>query len=167
MTKTGQDENPVWSPDGHLIAFSSARLGNKNLGELFIVNADGSTVHPLTTNLSIPSNTTSPIAPDDNWYSINAINWSPDSRHLGFTTKRNGVIDAFIIDPDGTNLRHIASDAGGFSWAPDSQHITYSAGPLNKQQLYVANLDGSYGYPLSSVGPFDSAPAWSPLIPKP
>ena len=41
----GSNENPKWSPDGLRIVFTSTRLGGRNL---FIMNADGSNVRPLT-----------------------------------------------------------------------------------------------------------------------
>jgi TolB protein len=43
----GSNENPKWSPDGLRILFTSTRLGGKNL---FIMNADGTNIRPLTTD---------------------------------------------------------------------------------------------------------------------
>lgn len=41
------DSNPVWSPDGKSIVFSSNRLGSD---DIFIISADGGTARRLTTN---------------------------------------------------------------------------------------------------------------------
>ena len=43
------DENPVWSPDGSLIAFQTERDGNF---EIYVMNPDGSNQHPLATSSS-------------------------------------------------------------------------------------------------------------------
>src|SRR5262245_53959995 len=39
------DEQPAWSTDGHLIAFSSTRDGN---AEIYVMNADGNRPRRLT-----------------------------------------------------------------------------------------------------------------------
>jgi len=39
---------PVWSPDGKTIAFSSNRAGPANVGQIYIINPDGSGLHQLT-----------------------------------------------------------------------------------------------------------------------
>jgi TolB protein len=44
---TGSGEYPAWSPDGSQVAFASARDGDY---EVFVINADGSGEHRLTTN---------------------------------------------------------------------------------------------------------------------
>lgn len=41
----GANEDPKWSPDGLRIVFTSSRLGGKNI---FIMNWDGTNIHPLT-----------------------------------------------------------------------------------------------------------------------
>ena len=43
--KAGDNEDPTWSPDGRLIAFTSTRRGRR---EIFLMDADGSAPHPLT-----------------------------------------------------------------------------------------------------------------------
>ncbi len=43
------DDDPVWSPDGTMIAFTSDRDGNE---EIYIMNADGSGQRNLTNNPS-------------------------------------------------------------------------------------------------------------------
>lgn len=58
------DADPAWSPDGKSIAFTR---GNEEVGELYLVNADGSGLR-LLTNVPYASGAT----------------WSRDGRHLAF-----------------------------------------------------------------------------------
>jgi Tol biopolymer transport system component len=43
-TSPGSDFSPTWSPDGTHIAFVSDRAGGADLGEIFVMNADGTHV---------------------------------------------------------------------------------------------------------------------------
>jgi TolB protein len=45
LTSGGSNENPVWSPDGRFIAFSSTRTGN---ADIYVMRADGTQVRRLT-----------------------------------------------------------------------------------------------------------------------
>lgn len=45
LTSGGSNENPVWSPDGRFIAFSSTRGGS---AEIFVMRADGQDIRRLT-----------------------------------------------------------------------------------------------------------------------
>jgi Tol biopolymer transport system component len=93
------------------------------------------------------------------------IIWSPDERHNAFLVKKICVVDAFVIDPDGTNLHHIDTNLfGSISWSPDSQFVIYSAGQIGEGQTFVANADGTRKYALVNSNPLDQSPSWSPHI---
>jgi dipeptidyl aminopeptidase/acylaminoacyl peptidase len=82
------DADPVWSPDGTRLAFTSIRDGNQ---ELYVMNADGSNVHRLTDN---PAEDAAPV-------------WSPDGTHLAFQTNRDGNWEIYSIAVDGTGLTNL------------------------------------------------------------
>jgi len=63
---TWEDEHPMWSPDGKQIAFTANPEGSY---DIFIMNADGSNINPLT---SFPL--------DENW-----ATWFPDGKSIVFT----------------------------------------------------------------------------------
>jgi hypothetical protein len=63
--------------------------------QLFISASDGSDDHPL---LAVSHDDYDPV-------------WSPDGKSIVFTSDRNGSGDLFRVDPDGTNLTQLTSDA--------------------------------------------------------
>jgi Tol biopolymer transport system component len=105
LTDTGADNDPVWSPDGSLIAFS--RVVGPGNREIHVVAPDGSGVRSLATG-----------GPVDQ-----GPGWSPDGARVSF--KSNRPTDAegdtlWDIDPAGQGLRQIGTDGGVLStpaWA--------------------------------------------------
>jgi TolB protein len=80
------DVDPVWSPDGTLIAFESrSRLGGGNDSNLLVMNADGSGLRELTT------------IPDD--HEIDP-SWSPDGEMIVYSAfnELNSNLDLFVVD---------------------------------------------------------------------
>ena len=67
------DEYPVWSPDGSLIAFSANPGGNH---DIFIMNADGSNLRAV---VSTPADDTTPA-------------WFPDGKSLAFASGRKRLL---------------------------------------------------------------------------
>lgn len=83
------DEGPVWSPDGRLIAFTSNRDsvdGNDN-SDLWVVASDDTTKGTTTRRI------TSEPGPDDN------PAWSPDGKSLAYTRQPSAVPINIIYDP--------------------------------------------------------------------
>ena len=101
---TGDDVDgyPEWSPDGSRLVFISIRDGNK---ELYVMGADGSGVHRLTTDAA---EETSP-------------SWSPDGTRLAFQTNRDGNWEIYTVGVDGTGLTNLTRSPGhefGPAWRP-------------------------------------------------
>jgi TolB protein len=47
--------------------------------------------------------------------------WSPNSRHIVFSSTRRGRADLYVVDRDGSNLRRLTGDAGNNTapaWGP-------------------------------------------------
>jgi Tol biopolymer transport system component len=83
---------PAWSPDGTKIAFISSQ--GMLLSNIFIVNSDGTKLHPLTKEVA--------------GYNENPV-WSPDGTMLAFWSDRTGNHEIFIIKPDGTGLENLTN----------------------------------------------------------
>jgi TolB protein len=127
------DGTPTWSPNGQQIAFVSDRTGSP---QIYLMGADGSNVRRLTTNESWADRPTwSPSGLNEIAYSgrtgpafdIKIYDvasgqtrqitfgegsnegpaYSPNGRHLAFTSTRSGGTQVFTIGRDGRNLRQI------------------------------------------------------------
>jgi Tol biopolymer transport system component len=100
---------PAWSPDGAKLAMVAAINGNTQIGtpmQIDVTNADGTDQHSV-----------SPPA----WSSY-APTWTPDGRIVFLVD--NGSTDAYIVNPDGSDLHRLYHDLGGtagalqITWGP-------------------------------------------------
>jgi Tol biopolymer transport system component len=118
--------NPVWSPDGSRLAFTSACDGL----DLAIMPSDGSPATPVVV---------------DGTYKL-PTSWTPDGQFVVFT--RNDPAgstgeDVYIAAADGTGVRaltqSIDNESGGVV-SPDGEWLAYVAGGHTKTAIYVAAL---------------------------
>jgi TolB protein len=128
------DVTPTWSPTGNQIAFTSDRTGPSH-PQIWIMNADGSELHKITNEQWCDRPTWS-VSPNneiayagrtgagfdikvydvasgvsrtitDGIGSNESPTFSPNGRHIAFTSTRAGKEQIFVIDRDGKNLRQI------------------------------------------------------------
>jgi Tol biopolymer transport system component len=55
--------------------------------------------------------------------------WSPDGKAIAFVSSRGNTglgFGLWLVNPDGGNLRNLASHGLGMAWSPDSQWVYYS-----------------------------------------
>jgi Tol biopolymer transport system component len=153
------DYDPVWSPDGAWVVFTSEREGS---ADLFRVRPDGSGLERLTE---------SPAYDDQ-------AAFSPDGTELVFVTTRNGgTADLWTMDLRTRRAKALTSGpAGDFrpSWSPDGQWIAFSSDRdtalpfahgrwerLHLVDLYVIHPDGSGLKRLTEHGNFCGSPKWT------
>jgi len=89
-TEPGTDGEPVWTPDGASIVFTSSRTGAP---QLYVISADSGDARPLTT------------APAGNL----AATVSPDGRTVAFVSLRDGGPRVYRIGMDGTGEARVGT----------------------------------------------------------
>ncbi len=172
--------NPVWTPDGNQIIFSSNRGGSLNLWR---VDARGGTPEPLTTGAGDDGEPT--VSPDGrrlvytnvrNTYALMVLDiasgrewqvlerrnpiaspvFSPAGDKLALEVRTGGGSDLFVVDSGGGDLRPVGSEAGQFDflpqWSADGESLYFFRG-RPKGSLRKVSLAGGPSVEL--------APEWS------
>ena len=135
------DLDPVWSPDGTLIAFSRSTGSDQSESDIFVVQPDGTRLAQVTMGGSVPA-------------------WWPDSRHLLFSRREGFQTFLHVIAVDGSGERRLFQGLWGVP-SSDGSRIAYVAQRgSNAVGLWVATADGSGGRVVADdpYGP----PSWSP-----
>jgi len=145
---SANSSQPVWSPNGRIIAFVSDRDGND---EIYVMNADGSNQTNLTNN---PAGDASP-------------SWSPDSTKIAFVSDRDGNDEIYIMNADGSNQKRFTSnDYDDYDpvWSPDGTRIAFVSWDRGSfdHYIWVIYSDGSRLRRLSYYSAYDVEPVWSP-----
>jgi TolB protein len=153
------NEDPVWSPDGSQLAFTSPNPPETGAPQLWVMNADGSDRTHLGNN----------VTPD------REPAWSPDGTQIAFLITGN----YFVTPADGSSRTQLADEiGGGFSvdWSPDGKALAYShscdpstgsayigimAPTPNGTRTPVTSPTTCEGEPRAFPF-FDYAPSWSP-----
>jgi Tol biopolymer transport system component len=102
-----------WSPDGTRIAFSSpADANNTASGDIFVMDVLTKSVRNVSQN---PASDTMP-------------RWSPNGRYVSYTSTRDGNLDNFIANPDGSFSQKVSNspdDDWTAAWSPDGRYVAY------------------------------------------
>ncbi len=129
------DVTPTWSPTGTQIAFTSDRSGSP---QIYVIAPDGTGLRRISFESFADRPTWSPApyneiafaARTGPGFDIKILNiaegatrqitfgegtnespaWSPNGRHLAFTSTRAGRTQVFTVDRDGRNVRQITRD---------------------------------------------------------
>jgi Tol biopolymer transport system component len=151
---------PTFSPDGTRIlldARPTTEAHETGPGDIFTMNADGSSMARLTTD---------PAAEED-------ACWSPDGKRIAFVRERDvtdgTVCEIWVMDADGRNARRLtpqgAVEYRTPAWSPDGARIacTMRGGDYgaNHEIGLVSVADGSIANLTQSPDIDEYGPAWS------
>jgi Tol biopolymer transport system component len=124
--ESAEDETPVWSPDGHQIAYSSAWVGQQRR---ILVKTVGSSeparlVYTGKRHLHLTS-------------------WSPDGRWLALQEYGPRSTDVWLLSLGDTTLVPVATTAAAEEQAvfsPDGRWLAYSSDESGRREVYVVSL---------------------------
>lgn len=149
---SSEDHLATWSPNGKRIAFQrfNSTAVPRNLGAIFVMNADGTNVHRLTP------------------WSMDASNpkWSRDGTRILFNDygERAPGKDSnlYTMRVDGTGLTRLTHYTGGHAqafangWSPNGKqivlHLVDDSNSAQVNQLFVMNADGRGAHALTRLG---------------
>jgi hypothetical protein len=149
--------SPSWSPDSRMVAFVAAPGSISENGDsraVYVVNADGSRAHPITSYTSTFS-----------------ARWSPDGRWIAYDHPNEGSRDLFVIHPDGSGEHAVTSARDGRysfgpAWSPDSRWLLFIRGTgedFDTTDLWIGRVDGSGMRPVTHSPARYRSYAWSAL----
>jgi Tol biopolymer transport system component len=124
---TLHDEGADFSSDDRRIAFSSNRLGAR---EIWVADVTGEQALSLT-------NFGGPVP--------GTARWSPDDRLIAFDGRPHGNSEIFVVAATGGALRQLTTDAGEDArpaWSHDGQSIYFSSTRSGRNEIWRMTADG-------------------------
>jgi serine/threonine-protein kinase len=138
------DADASWSPDGRRIVFASSRTP-KGLYVMDVLTGEFRHFAAAGEDAEDPA-------------------WSPDGRRIAFQSRRDGNLEIYVINLDGTGLRrltdHPAAD-GRPAWSPDGQWIAFESDRDGKLDIYIMRADGSDVRRITSNAGKNGWPSWA------
>jgi len=141
-----------WSPDGRWLVFGgkpSDRRRDYDDSELFLLNVETGALRRLTFNR----------------FRDDSPDFSPDGRHLVFTSAQDGYNRLHLYDLASGERRLLTDQAFGYVpvWSPDGQRIAFSSNhEAFDSQIYVINADGTGLRRVTYSTADDTNPVWIP-----
>jgi tricorn protease len=150
--------NPVFSPDGRTIAFSSNRHGNY---DVFVIPVQGGRPTRLTFDSA-----------DDL-----VTGWSPDGKNILFASRRANTfppaLELYSVPSTGGRVTRVTAHEGRDGvFSPDGTQIAYVRGPgtwyrkgyrgSSNDDIWLSGADGSNNRRVTTHNGQDGSPMWSP-----
>jgi TolB protein len=91
--------------------------------------------------------------------------WSPDGRTIVFQSNREGQIDIYRMDADGSGVARLTSDPADDtdpSVSPDGGRIVFVSTRGGDADIFVMNIDGAGASDVTRNDVDDRAPSWNP-----
>lgn len=147
----GDDAEPVWSPDGRLLAFTRTAAGVSNIYAVRQARDGGWTAEAEV------------VALTDTARNNHSPAFAPDGDAIAFVSERDGTAEIYLMEEDGSNQRRLTTNQvpdGSPVWSPDGQRIAFVSEMEGAGELFVMQADGSEQRRLTFDGVHDHSPDW-------
>ncbi|MBI5667341.1 MAG: PD40 domain-containing protein [Chloroflexi bacterium] len=101
----------------------------------------------------------------DNTYTDASPSWSPDERQIAFASSRDGSLDIYVMNSDGSNVERLTNDAARDSspaWSPDGREIAFTSLRNGNAEIYLMDTRGQNMRRLTANTCWDDRAAWRP-----
>ncbi|MBX3155252.1 MAG: PD40 domain-containing protein [Deltaproteobacteria bacterium] len=96
--------------------------------------------------------------------------WSPSGNEIALTLSKDGNAEIYVISAsDGKILRRITNNKAidtSPAWSPDGSQIAFVSDRNGGPQIFVAPAGGGAATLVTTVGAYNTTPAWSPRAGK-
>lgn len=158
LTHSGNNSDPIWSPDGSQIMYLS--WTKENSFDIYLMDKDGKDQRPIVASPA------EEIMPD----------WSPDGSKIAYVSNQDGNDEIYTIDLKTNIVNKLAINIspntgyekwspGSPKWSPDGKQIAFisTTGISNTSQVFVMNVDGTNVRALTDYDlHYDDSPVWCP-----
>ena len=157
----GEASQPSLSPDGKSIVYTNIYYSGtppQSHIHLFTQNLDGTNRREIS-----------------NGNEDRQADWSPDGRHIVFSSIRDAMFEIYTSNADGSHVRRLtntqpwndgygAYGEGDFnpSWSPDGNWITFGRNVGPRRGIWVMRPDGSGQHVIKKLATIAETPSWSP-----
>jgi Tol biopolymer transport system component/predicted Ser/Thr protein kinase len=144
IASSGNDRQPVYSPDGRRIALSSDRAGEMNI---WTCESDGSKPVQVT---EFGAHTGSP-------------SWSPDGRRIAFDSQERGNWNIYTVDAAGGVPRQLTqepSDENAPSWSRDGRWIYFGSSRSGRSEVWKMPAEGGAATQVTRGGGAAGRESW-------
>ncbi len=127
-------DTPRYLTDGRIVYSAAGSQGN---GQVFVLSADGGTKNNISNNGAQEGGATP----------------SPDGTKVVYQTNRDGIIDIYTANIDGTNARPLVSTPSAYpTWCPGNKIIFMNLTVGGPDDLHSINSDGTGAVQLTTGG---------------
>lgn len=137
---------PRWSPDGHLLAFTSFKRGRP---EIYLRNLTKGTEQRIAA-----------------YEGLNLCgSFSPDGKKLLLTLSKDRNEEIYVLDINGLTLKRLTNNYAidvSPAWSSDGKKIVFVSNRAGSPQVYTMDAEGNHVKRITYKGSYNSSPAWSP-----